>query len=202
MRSSLLLAAAICVSPLSAFADDDEAPARVSVVQKRQYTMRHEIQVSGGFLPLDAFYKGVTVNVGYTFHFTDHFAWRVARGSYDKAIDTGLKRQLENQFGVLTTDFPQVQWMAGSDLIWNAFYGKTAFMNLVVLHLALFLTLGADAVKLQTEIVPAVNFGGGIRFFATEWLSVKLEATNHFVVGKRSFNIVDLQVALAVNLGS
>jgi len=47
-----------------------------------------------------------------------------------------------------------------------------------------------------------VNFGGGIRFFATEWLSVKLEASNHFVIAKRGFNVVDLQVALSVNLGS
>ena len=174
----------------------------MSVIQKRQYTLRHEIQVSGGFLPLDAFYKGITANVGYTYHFNDHFAWRVGRFAYDKTFDTGLKKQLENQFGVLTTDFPEVQWMAGSDLVWSPFYGKTAFMNAVVLHLALFLLLGADAVKTQTEVLPAVNFGGGIRFFITEWLSLKLEAENHFVVGKKSFNVVDLQVALAVNLGS
>jgi outer membrane beta-barrel protein len=199
MRSMLLI---VCLSSGTVFADEDEAPARVSVVQRRQYTMRHELSVSGGFLPLDAFYKGVTVNVGYTFHFNDHFAWRVARGAYDKTIDTGLKRQLQQQFGVLTTEYPEVQWMLGSDLVWNPFYGKTAFMNLVVLHLQLFLLLGGDAVKVQTEILPALNFGGGIRFFATEWLSLKLEASNHFVFGKKSFNVVDLQLAAAVNLGS
>jgi outer membrane beta-barrel protein len=192
----------VCLLPVAAIAADDESPARVSVVQKRQYTMRHEIQVSGGFLPLDAFYKGVSVNAGYTYHFNDHFAWRVARFAYEKNFDTGLKRQLEQQFGVLTTDFPEVQWIAGSDLFWNAFYGKTAFMNLFVLHIALFLELGADAVKTQTDVLPAVNFGGGLRFFVTEWLSVKAEASNHFVVGKKSFNVVDLQLALAVNLGS
>jgi outer membrane beta-barrel protein len=197
---SLLLAVVIAL-PCVAHADD-EAPARVSVVQKRQYTLRHEISLAGGFLPLDAFYKGVTVNLAYTFHFDDHFAWRVVRGAYDGTIDTGLKKQLQQQFGVLTSDFPQVQWMAGSDLVWNAFYGKTAFMNLFVLHLALFLVLGGDAVKTQNEVLPAVNFGGGIRFFATEWLSLKLEASNHFVFGKKQFNVVDLQLALAVNLGS
>ncbi len=198
---SLLLAVATCLSSFSAFAADDESPARVSVIQRRQYTLRHEISVSGGFLPLDAFYKGVTANVSYTFHFNDHFAWRVARGTYDAVIDTGLKKQLQQQFGVLTTDYPQVQWMAGSDLIWNALYGKTAFMNALVLHLSLYLVLGGDAVKTQTEVLPAVNFGGGIRFFLTEWLSMKVEATNHFVVGKKQFNVVDLQLALAANLG-
>jgi outer membrane beta-barrel protein len=199
MRSMTLI---VCLLPALAAAADDEAPAHVSVIQKRQYTLRHEISVAGGFLPLDAFYKGVTANVSYTFHFNDHFAWRVGRGTYDKTIDTGLKKQLEDQFGVLTTEFPEVQWMVGSDLVWNAFYGKTAFMNLFVLHLALFLELGGDAVKTQTEVLPGVNFGGGIRFFATEWLSVKLEASNHFVIAKRGFNVVDLQVALSVNLGS
>jgi outer membrane beta-barrel protein len=199
MRSLVLV---LLLSPLAAVAADDESPARVSVVQRRQYTLRHELSLSGGFLPLDAFYKGVTVNVGYTYHFNDHFAWRVARGTYDKSFDTGLKQQIQNQFGLDTSEFPVVQWMVGSDLVWNAFYGKTAFMNAFVLHLALFLLLGGDVVRTQSDFLPAVNFGGGIRFFATEWLSLKLEASNHFVVSKKSFNIVDLQLALAVNLGS
>src|SRR4051812_30209184 len=182
MRSLVLVL--LLLAPLAAVAADDESPARVSVVQRRQYTLRHELTLSGGFLPLDAFYKGVTVNVSYAYHFNDHFAWRVARGTYDKSFDTGLKLQLQNQFGVQTTEFPVVQWMVGSDIIWNAFYGKTAFMNAFVLHLALFLVLGGDAVKTQDDILPAVNFGGGIRFFATDWLSVKLEASNHFAFGK------------------
>jgi len=199
MRSMTLV---VCLLTAFTAAADDESPARVSVIQKRQYTLRHEISVMAGVLPLDAMYKGVTANVSYTFHFNDHFAWRVGRGAYDKTFDTGLKKQLETQFGVLTTDFPEVEWMVGSDLMWNAFYGKTAFMNLVVLHLALFLVVGADAVKTQTEVLPGVNLGGGIRFFATEWLSVKLEASNHFVIAKKGFNVVDLQLGLAVNLGS
>jgi outer membrane beta-barrel protein len=95
-----------------------------------------------------------------------------------------------------------VQWMLGSDAVWNAFYGKTAFMNAFVLHLALFLVLGADVVKTQADVLPAVNFGGGLRFFFTDWLSTKIEASNHFVFGKKSLNVLDLQVALSVNLGS
>jgi len=196
-----LALAAVLLFSASALADDDN-PARVSVVQRRQYTMHHELQVSGGFLPLDAFYKGVTVNVGYTYHFNDHFAWRVLRGAYDKTFDTGLATQIKQQFGLLTTDYPMVEWMLGSDLVWNAFYGKTAFMNVFVLHLALFLELGADAVKTQSDVRPGVNFGGGIRFFITDWVSTKVEVSNHFVIGKSTLNVVDLQLALAVNLGS
>jgi outer membrane beta-barrel protein len=197
-----VLALILCLVPLAAVADDDESPARVSVVQRRQYTLHHELSVSAGFLPLDAFYKGITVNAAYTYHFNDHFAWRVGRFMFDKTVDTGLKQQLTNEFGVLTTAFPEVQWIAGSDLIWNAFYGKTAFMNLFVLHLALYLVLGADAVKTQTDILPGANFGGGLRFFVNEWASTKLEATNHFVFGKQSLNVVDLQIAFCVTLGS
>jgi outer membrane beta-barrel protein len=195
------LALASVLLSFSAFADD-ESPAQVAVVQKRQFTLKHELMISGGYLPLDAFYKGVTFNVGYAYHFNDHFAWRVGRFSFSRAIDTGLKTQLNQQFGVLTTDFPVVQWMAGSDLVWNAFYGKTAFMNAVVLHLALYIFAGGDAVRTQTDVIPAVNVGGGLRFFVTEWLSLKIEAANHVVIGRKSFSVVDLQLALAANLGS
>jgi hypothetical protein len=75
-------------------------------------------------------------------------------------------------------------------------------MNAFVLHLALFLVLGADVVHTQADFLPAVNFGGGLRFFLTDWLSTKIEASNHFVFGKTSLNVLDLQVALSVNLGS
>jgi outer membrane beta-barrel protein len=201
MRTAVFIAAVLCLPSAAVAADDDESPARVQVVQKRQYSMKHELTVAAGFLPLDAFYKGVTVNLAYTYHFVDAFAWRVARGTLSRNLDTGLRTQLQSAYGVQTTDFPEVAWMLGSDVMWNAFYGKQAFMNLAVLHMALFFVLGGDAVKTQTEVRPAINFGGGLRFFASDWLSIRVEGTNHFVVGKKAFNVVDLQLGLAVNLG-
>lgn len=216
MRCAALAVFALVAVPLPAQAEEENFSAR-QVVQRRQYQLKHELTVSAGFLPLDAYYKGVTANVGYTYHFNSHFAWRVGRGSFVLPISTALSKQI-GLFGQKVTDNPEVRAMVGSELMWNAFYGKTSFMNLAVLRGSIFFLLGGDLVlaesvtKSVTEsgteystkslALPAVSLGGGLRAFATEWLSFRLEITNHFVIGTPTFNVVDLQLAAAVNLGS
>jgi outer membrane beta-barrel protein len=205
MRCPTLAVLFLMAAPERAWADD-ETPAAVQVVQRRQFELRHELTVSAGFLPLDAFYKGATVTAGYTYHFNPHFAWRVGRGTFVQAFSTGLRNQVEGLYGLRVTDTPEVRWMVGSDLVWNAFYGKAAFMNFVLLHGSIYLLLGADLLLTQaaakSEAQPAVSLGGGLRVFVTQWLSFRLECINHFAIGPRSFNVVDLQLAAAVNLGS
>lgn len=203
------LIAASIAAPSRAWADE-ENPAAVQVVQRRQYELRHELTVSAGFLPLDAFYKGVTANVGYTYHFNPHFAWRVARGTFVQSMSTGLRKQVETLYGLQVTDSPEARWIIGSELMWNAFYGKTTFMNLAVLRGSIFFLLGGDLVLAESGTksgtkslaLPAVSVGGGLRVFATTWLSFRLEIINHFVISTPTFNVVDLQLAAAVNLGS
>ena len=205
MRCTTLAVLALMAAPSRARADE-ENPAAVQVVQRRQYQLRHELTVSAGFLPLDAFYKGVTANVGYTYHFNPHFAWRVARGTFVQSMSTGLRKQVETLYGLKVTDSPEARWIIGSELMWNAFYGKTAFMNLALIHGSIYFLLGGDVVLAQSGAksvtAPAATFGGGLRLFVTEWLSFRLEAINHFVIGKPTFNVVDIQFAAAINLGS
>jgi outer membrane beta-barrel protein len=191
---SVLLAAA-------AHADSDDSPGRVVSIQNREYRLSHELSIAAGFLPLDAFYKGVTARVGYTYHFGDHFAWQLGRASVSKNTSTGLRKQLERDFGLLTTDFDEVQWIVGSDLVWAPFYGKTTFMNLGLVYLELYFLGGGSGVKVQTGVLPAVSAGMGFRFFATKSLSIRIEGQEHYVFSKKKFSVVDLDVALAVNFG-
>ena len=181
---------------------EEENPAAAQVVQRRQYQLKHELTVSAGFLPLDAFYKALTVNVGYTYHFNPHFAWRVARGTFSKPFSTGLRKEIEGQYGLQVTDFPEVHWIVGSDLVWNALYGKAAFMNSALLHGGLYLSAGADLVVTQATLAPGVAVGGGLRLFVTDWMSLRLEVLDHVVIAKKPFNVLDLQIALAVSLGA
>ncbi|HEX9507892.1 MAG TPA: outer membrane beta-barrel domain-containing protein, partial [Myxococcales bacterium] len=117
MRTLLLT---LWMFPSLALAQTEELenPGTVSAVQDRQYRMNHELSFGVGVLPIDAFYKGLLAQLGYTYHFSDRFAWQVGRGAYSYDVDTGLKAQLQRDFGVLPTAFDQVQWMVGSDLIW------------------------------------------------------------------------------------
>src|ERR1700687_1418 len=172
-----------------------ENPGTVSAVQDRQYRMNHELSFGVGVLPIDAFYKGLLAQLGYTYHFSDSFAWQVGRGAYSYDVDTGLKAQLQRDFGVLPTAFDQVQWMVGSDLIWSPFYGKSSFLNRSVRHFELYLIGGGSVLKLTSAFRPAVNLGLGARLFTGQHISFRLDITDNVVITSHPFNVPTVQLS-------
>lgn len=209
MRKLLPLVA--CVFSLSAFAQSEELenPGTVSAVQDREFRMSHELTLSVGVLPLDAFYKGVIAQVGYTYHFTDSFAWQIGRGMYSYNLDTGLRDQLERDFGVLPTAFQEVQYMVGSDLIWTPVYGKGSWLNHTVTHFEVFGVLGGSLLNLtnglskaSTTFRPAVNVGLGMRIFGSKHVSYRLDLTDNIVIATdKVFNVPTIQLSAAFNFG-
>jgi outer membrane beta-barrel protein len=208
LRTTLLAVLALVPSLAWAQAEQLENPGSVSAVQERQYRMNHELSVGVGVLPLDAFYKGYTAEVAYTFHFTDAFAWQIGRFAYSYNVDTGLKSQLLTQYGVLPTTFPEVQWMVGSDLIWSPLYGKWSFLNRSVIHFEGYLLGGVSVLDLNNQssgslpFKPALNVGVGVRVFTTKRVSFKLDFTNNVVFATPIFNVPTIQLAAALNFGA
>jgi outer membrane beta-barrel protein len=197
------------VVPVSARAQAEELenPGEVSAIQDRAYRMQHELNLSVGVLPLDAFYKGLYAQVAYVYHFTDTFAWQVGRGSYVYAAGTGLREQLERDFGVLPTTFEEVKWSVGSDLMWKPFYGKLTVMNKAVVHGEVFLLLGATVFSFTNAFRPAVNLGGGGRVFVSQNISFRFDVTDNIVIplggGSTSLlNVMTMTLSLAINIGS
>jgi outer membrane beta-barrel protein len=193
----------ILVAPALAFAQSEELenPGTVSAVQERAYRMSNELVLGIGALPLDAFYKGYYGQAQYVFHFTDSFAWG-ARGAYSYNVSTGLRDQLERDFGVLPTAFDEVQYFIGSDLMWSPFYGKTTLLNTAVLHFEDYLLLGVTVFKFTNHFRPAVNLGVGMRLFHNKYLSYRIDFTNNFVISDKPFNVMTVQLQLAINFGA
>ena len=186
---------------------DLENPGTVSAVQDRAYRMQHELDLSIGVLPLDAFYKGLYAQVSYTAHFSDTFAWQVGRAAYSYPAKTGLREQLERDFGVLPTAFEEVQFFFGSDIIWKPFYGKVSVVNKWVVHGEVFFLLGATLFKFTNAFRPGVNLGGGARIFLSRYVSFRLDVTDNVVIpiggGSTNFtNVMTMTLSLGINFGA
>lgn len=210
MHRALVVAVGLLVPGLSnAQVEELENPGSVAAIQDRAYRMQHELGLSVGVLPLDAFTKGLYAQVGYTVHFTDTFAWTVGRGAYSYAVNTGLRDQLQRDFGVLPSnaDFDAVQFFVGSDIMWSPLYGKVSVLNRSVLHGELFLLLGGTLFKFTQTFRPGVNLGGGVRLFASQWVSFRLDVTDNIVLpigasAKSIMNVMTLTLTLAINFGA
>jgi outer membrane beta-barrel protein len=210
VRYALLLLSSLLLPGMArAQAEALENPGTVSAVQERLYRMNHELSLGVGVLPADAFYKGLLGSVGYTYHFTDSFAWQVGRGSYSYNLKTSLREQLERDFDASPTSSAfeeQVQWMVGSDLMWSPIYGKMAVSNRKVVHFSAYLLGGGTVMKLQRAdgFRPAINLGLGVRVFSSQNLSFRFDVTNNavFVGATRIIQVPTLQLSTAFNFGA
>jgi outer membrane beta-barrel protein len=214
-RLALLL---LCLAPIAAQAQEElENPGVVLAVQDRTYRMNSELLLAVGVLPLDAFTKGLSGEVSYTYHFSDSFAWQIGRFLYSYNIATGLQNQLTRDFGVNPTAFPQTHWIAGSDVMWTPIYGKFAWLNNSVAHFEIYGLLGLSVANqtISTDIaagttsstfLPGVNFGIGWRFYLTKSVSLRFEVTDNLLFqtsgGGGIQNIMVVQVGAAFNFGS
>jgi outer membrane beta-barrel protein len=184
--------------------EDPDAP---QAVQERAYKMMHEIDLTGGLLPLDPFTKGVWVGGSYVAHFSDFFAWEIARGGYSFALNTDLRNQLERDFGQLPTAFDSAQFFAGSNVLLKPFYGKLSVADRWVIHAELFFMLGGTFFKYSapTDFRVGPTLGVGARVFFNKTLSLRFNLDEHILISTRDLkvtNVMGLSLSLAINIGA
>ena len=190
-----------------------DEPEGVTTMQERTYRMMHEIDLSVGLLPLDPYTKGLVAQGSYTAHFSDFFAWQVARGGYSFSAKTALRSQLERDFGQLPTAFEEIQFFVGSDVLLKPLYGKLSVMDRWVLHGELFVILGVTLFKfnvpddaLGRAFRPGLNLGLGGRLFLNKVLSLRLDVTDNVVIplaaGQNITNVMAMTLSLGINIGA
>jgi outer membrane beta-barrel protein len=98
----------------------------------------------------------------------------------------------------------QFPWLLAADAQWSPFYGKVSLQDVALGQFNLYLSVGASVVGLQLESLtqngrqksyvdlPATfgalptmtlstTFGGGLRFYFTDWLGVRVEVRDYVI---------------------
>lgn len=177
---SLRACAILCVASVaggiatSAVAQNESTRLATVAVQNRRHLESHEFGVAIGILPLDAFTKGLTISLAYTYHFDETFAWEMLQGTYSIPIRTPLNDDLE-ALDIRPTPFEVVQAYATSNFVFKPIYWKGAWLNGNLIYGEIFMTLGGGAGVLTRSIRPAIDAGLGFRFFASENVSFRLD---------------------------
>jgi outer membrane beta-barrel protein len=199
---------ALSASPALAQYDDEEVGGYAVVIQNRKFNMGHEFTLSGGILPLDAFYKGLTGTFRYTLHFDDFQAWEIAGGTYSFNLETGLREQLRDNFGVQPDQrgLERLDGFVETNYVLKPIYGKLSLFNRTLIYNELFFNAGVAVAVFQGQdfiFLPGPSYGAGIRFFIWDWFSVRFDM-RHYVL----FNGVPLldpnggiENVLALNMG-
>lgn len=205
--SSALLLLGLLGAAAPAFADEEEEVATYAV-QRRQFNLGHELHASFGVLPMNAFNKGLCFGGGYTYHFSDLWAWEIGQFVYSQNIETGLKDELRQNFpepiSPTTLDF--VQYFGSTNLVLKPLYGKFAWFNRAVVHAELFLVAGGGVGKYKdTGFKPAGDAGIGLRIHFGEIFSLRFDARDYVFVksegGLGADNELYLALSVALNFG-
>lgn len=199
LRVAILLGSlAVVLSSSSAWAQEEDEQAEARVVQKRKFVLGHEFFAAAGWLPMDAFEKGITATGGYALHFTDSIALELA---FTKSFtyETSLRDELL-ALGVSPTPFEVIDYFASGVVTWSPFYGKLAIGVSSLAHIDFSLSAGGGYAWLTSSSAPMAEWGFGFRLYISSVLSARLDARSiHILQG--SLSSLDLQNELFVALG-
>lgn len=197
--AAVLAAGTLLAAAPSARAQDDRGYASMAV-QNRLYGGSNEITVYGGILPLDAFEKGVSLGASYTLHFDELIAWEVIHYVHSFRFSTELNDQLQD-LELAATPFQVVTDYAVTNLVLKPIYWKGAALNDGLVHGEfLFLLGGGLAWFTRDSGLFTVDLGFATRIWATEWLSVRLDARYLMFFRDQVFDF-DIQDEVNIALG-
>ena len=181
-----------------------DAP-RIFSIQEREYRLRHEFQLGVGVLPLDAFYIGAVAAAGYTFHFSDIWAWEIANAAYSYNFDTGLEDELLDEYGAQAAldELDKVRVLFSTSIVAKPMFGKVAIFNKTLLRLETAFSAGMGPALTTDGTRFALNGGAGFRFWAHRAFSVRFDVRDYLVFdGFTPKNVLLIMLSGSVNYNS
>jgi outer membrane beta-barrel protein len=155
-------------------------------------------------LPLDPFTKTLTGEVTYTYHLSDQLAWEMFRAFYADSFKTSIRQQAEQDYGVAPSTFEEYRFGVSSSLEVAPAYGKFSLMNDNVLHAELLLAVGPMVAWMEQNNVAQIKVGPiggiGLRLFANDTLSVRLDTRYGVLFGTRKPSTTTLICTVALGV--
>jgi outer membrane beta-barrel protein len=181
---------------------DRELPA----VKKRAFTRsgRFSLGLYTGLLSSEPFYYYYPVGLRASYFLNDFWGVEL-EGSFmdvegvlthDTELTTFFEDKQADSFDKATDTEDRFQWRANALVVWHPLYGKLAFLQRKLAHFDFNLALGGGVVGLTrpddlrqeatSTVVPEFVFGGGLQFFATQDIVLRLEGRGYVYQGAKT----------------
>lgn len=178
---------------------------QVVAVEGKLYVPQKDLSVHIGILPLDAFYKALTLGISYTKQFESYLGWEIVNANAAFTQDTGLKKDLLDNFSVKPQgilEYPQ--YYITSNLIYTPLYSKSLVFNRNVVHSETSFVLGGGMVAFNSgESAPMFGGGAIFRIYKSHWISYKFDGRIYYTsaANKSSNFLLDINFGIAFEFG-
>jgi outer membrane beta-barrel protein len=175
LRTIVLALAVLAATAPAAEAGITDQGGDLYSIEKRNTMGSHELFLSLGTLPMDAFSKGMTLYGSYAYNFSQMIGWEIIGGMWSFQLGTGLKQELKDRFDVQPTEVGELTWILNSNFIFRPMYGKFALTNDQLFSAELFFVAGYALGGFTAAFPSGVDVGVGLRLFLGKYFSVRLD---------------------------
>ncbi|PIR23894.1 MAG: hypothetical protein COV44_00330 [Deltaproteobacteria bacterium CG11_big_fil_rev_8_21_14_0_20_45_16] len=166
---------------------------RVEVLDHPRFSLTNRLVIDAdlSFLPLDAYYKPILVDIAASYQFTDWFSWEVARLSWSLTnYDTGLndviqakiQEEAEDPTIRTTTDqsLKDTTYKVSSTGFINLLYSKSNWFNNAVVYHYWQAGVGFGMYQLDYEMQQTLDLVLRARFFLNEHFMLNIRGGHSF----------------------
>ena len=147
----------------------------------------NEISLGIGVYPFDAYYYGLSVNAGYTYHVDRNLAWEVLNVQYYASFQKSLTTELADRYAVNPKLIPSLNYVFSSDIQYIFAYGKFTVLEEQIRYFRASALGGLGAVK--TTANTALALIGGVKFqvFTRESFSWNVEIRDNLALNANNY---------------
>ncbi len=196
-KGLILISAVLSLLPFSlrpARAADEPAPVKsyslmkpldgvpIEAVETYNNPKNSELSISMGYFPFNPYYNGLSLSGGYTYRFSQNFAWEVLHGDYVFAFDKGLTTELADRYGVNPTSIETLKYLVSTNGTYTFAYGKFVLFKDYIRYFRASLLFGVGLA--QTNLRSGVSGNTGLKFdvFTSDTFSWHIEVRDAYIV--------------------
>jgi outer membrane beta-barrel protein len=179
-----------CCLPAQSWAGD-----ATIAIENRKYTLHHELMLGGVLLPQNSFYKAAGVELSYTLHLSNAFAWEPIRASLTTSWNTPLRKKLVENWNAEPEEFEIILQQYSTQFHFKPFYGKFSVLNKGLVRAELYFLGGTGLTFSTWRIRLHMSVGVGVRTHLGANWSLRLELAEQLILGK------EIEDNIAVHLG-
>ena len=143
----------------------------------------HEVSLGAGIYPFNAYNYDLAVGAGYTYHFSNTFAWEVVHGDQYFSVAKGLTSELADKYKVNPATIEKVQTNISTNVVFYFLNGKFAFLKDTIRYFRTGLLTGPSLVLTDQRNGLGVDLGLRFEFFSGESMVWKFEARDTVSIG-------------------
>ena len=162
----------------------------IEAVETYRNPKTQQVDVGLALLPLDPYYNGFAIDLGYRRYFGKTFSWQIANLDYIYSVNKDLTSQLAEKYGVQPKRIERLQLLVSSNVEYVVAYGKFVFRKSYIRYFRSALAAGpAFAISTERSTV-GLNLGFRFETFVNEDFSWTLQLRDVYAPSNIDNNLI------------